>query len=156
MRTMRRIIIFIGLIFVMILIIGCIQKQNGSTAEDIFLIKYTQDFFYKGEHRIRTIIIFPTGESNLADREGIPIKIPDSELKEFINFVVKDKNFFSLPADLTGKGCNQGASTEYLEVKLEGVYHKIGGYCVLDNNFREIYSRLTDLISANTPPTPGE
>ena len=100
----------------------------------------------------------PIDPSIKIDDSELKVKIPDSELKEFINFVVKDKDFFNLPSNLTGKICSEGASTEYLEVKLEGESHKIGGYCVEDNSFIEIYYRLTGLISSNTPATfiPGE
>ena len=180
MKIMRRKVILFGLIFIVLLIIGCVQKKNGdiniqqNVPTEDFLIKYTREYDYRGEHRIEIIMISPKGEvypdktllngevpidpSIKINGSKLKVKIPDSELKEFINFVVKDKDFFNLPSNLTGKGCSEGASTEDLEVKLDGESHKIGGYCVEDNSFIEIYYRLTGLISSNTPATfiPGE
>lgn len=100
-----------------------------SSSGDYSYIEYDTDKPKMGEEKQKELV------------EDIEGKLNETELNEFIIFVIEENNFFGLPIELDDYNVLDGSSS-YIQVTYKERIRKVGGYGVNNKRFGEIASKL--------------
>ena len=154
---MKKLLIILALIAA-IIVSYIIFKDHSIYYENIsnFSIIYTSSQAFPGFSETQISIFssgdysyveYSLGKPSIGENEqkdlvkSIGGKLNETELSEFVKFVIEENDFFSLPKDLDDSKVLDG-SDSYIEVEYGERIFKVGGYGVNNKIFEKIVSRL--------------
>ena len=150
MKNKILIVILISLI-VMVAIFIYIKLNNNMDELDIEYIKYSTGggFGTQADCATKTIVIQKDGYvkfTNTYNKDLIQeFKIDEELVCELENYINENRKVF-LKRKITDNGA-MDASTQYLFITTkDGKEYKIGGYCVIDNQFKLIVNKLIETV----------
>lgn len=153
MKNKILIVVLISLIVIAViatLIIYIIMNKNIGEL-DIKYIKYSTGggFGTRADCATKTIVIQKDGYvkfTNTYNKDLIQeFKIDEELVYELENYINENRKVF-LKRRITDDGA-MDASTQYLFITTkDGKEYKIGGYCVIDNQFKLIVNKLVETV----------